>query len=97
MSLPIVFRPIAKLEMDESVAWYENQRLGLGLQFADEVESVLNRISQAPEQFKIVRGDARRAVLSQFPYTLHFIPEQHRIVVLAVFHVKRNPKRLEGR
>jgi plasmid stabilization system protein ParE len=70
----------------------------LGLDFAAEINVFLRRIAEMPEQFPQIRGEIRRAVLRRFPYTLHFlIIEPDRIVVLAVFHVKRNPQTLEGR
>jgi plasmid stabilization system protein ParE len=97
MSLPIVFRHIARQEMDESIAWYDSQRAGFGIEFATEIETFLTRIAATPEQFSQLRGDVRRAVLRRFPYTIHFLIESNRIVVLAVFHAKRNPKRLDDR
>ncbi|MFS8084345.1 MAG: type II toxin-antitoxin system RelE/ParE family toxin [Acidobacteriota bacterium] len=97
MPLPIVFRDIARQEFDESISWYENQRTGLGIQFADEIDLWLSRIAGTPEQFRQVRGEVRQAVLRRFPYTIQFLIESNRIVVLGVFHVKRNPRRLEGR
>lgn len=97
MTLPVVFRRIARQEMDESIAWYENERAGLGLEFAAEIDASLNAIGNNPEQFRQVRGEIRRAVLLRFPFTIHFLIEPDRIVVLAVFHVKRNPQQLEGR
>ncbi|MDX6558939.1 MAG: hypothetical protein QOF72_1988 [Blastocatellia bacterium] len=97
MSFPIVFRRIAIQEMDESIAWYESERRGVGSEFASEIENLLARIADTPEQFSRVRGDVRRAVLRRFPYTIHFLAESNRIVVLAIFHAKRNPIRLEDR
>jgi plasmid stabilization system protein ParE len=97
MSLPIVFRHIARLEMDEAIARYDSERAGVGIEFASEIESFLVRIAEAPTQFSKVRGDVRRAVLRRFPYTIHFLLEANRIVVLAVFHVNRNPRTLEDR
>ncbi|MDX6558860.1 MAG: hypothetical protein QOF72_1909 [Blastocatellia bacterium] len=97
MSLPIVFRRIARQEMDESIAWYEPERRGVGSEFASEIEKLLARIADTPEQFSRVRGDARRAVLRRFPHTIHFLAESNRIVVLAIFYAKRNPIRLEDR
>ncbi len=97
MTLPIVFRRIARQEMDESIAWYESERLGVGIDFASEIENFLGRIADTPEQFPKVRGEVRRAVLRRFPYAIHFLLESNRTVVLAAFHVKRNPKRLEDR
>ena len=97
MALPIVFRQIARLEMDESISWYEREQSGLGIEFAAEIEIVLNRIAGTPEQFQTIRGEVRRAVMRRFPYTIHFLVEAQRIVILAVFHAKRSPKRLEDR
>jgi plasmid stabilization system protein ParE len=97
MSLPVVFRRVARAEMDEAIAWYEYQGAGLGLQFTSEIDTYLQRIADSPKHFPKTRGEIRRAVLHRFPYTIHFLAETNRIVVLAVFHVKRNPTVLEGR
>jgi hypothetical protein len=70
MSLPIVFRRIARQEMDESIAWYESERRGVGIEFASDIENLLARIADKPEKFSSVRGDVRRAVLRRFPYTI---------------------------
>ena len=35
---------LAQLEFDEGAAWYEQQEIGLGFEFIDEVERVLVRI-----------------------------------------------------
>ncbi len=97
MSRPTVFRRVAQQEFDAAVAWYETRQTGIGLEFKDEVDGVLARISANPEHFAKSRGDIRRAVLRRFPYSIHFLPEPNRIVVLAVFHAKRDPRFLEGR
>lgn len=97
MALPIVFRRIARREMDEAISWYEVQRAGLGVELAVEVDTFLQRIAETPEQFPQIRGEIRRAVLRRFPYTLHFLTEPDQIVILAVFHVRRNPRTLEDR
>ena len=97
MPAQIVFRRIAKREMDESIAWYENQRAQLGLELAVEINRTLQNISQSPKQFPLTRGEVRRALVRRFPYGVHYLIENDRVVVLAVFHVKRNPTLLEDR
>ena len=97
MSSPIVFRRIAKVEMDESIAWHENQREKLGVELAVEIDKTLKNISRNPAQFPKLRGDVRRALLHRFPYGIHYIDETNRIVVIAIFHVKRNPRQLQER
>jgi plasmid stabilization system protein ParE len=97
MSLPVIFRSIARLELDEAVGWYERRKSGLGIELKEAVDLMLARIAETPGRFRPVRGEVRRALLRRFPYAIYFLPEPHAIVVLAVFHTKRDPKHLEGR
>ena len=97
MPLPLVFRRIAQLELDESVSWYENKRVGLGSQFRLEIEKHLERIATQPQQFRQIRGQVRRVVLQRFPYSIYFLPEVDRVIVLAIFHARRAPQDLERR
>ncbi len=97
MPARIVFRRIAKTEMDESIAWYENQREQLGLEFAVEIDRTLENISRNPIQFSLIRGEVRRALLRRFPYGVHYILEENRVVVIGIFHFKRDPALLEDR
>ncbi len=97
MSLRIVFRPIARSELDEAIGWYERQKRGLGAEFRESVSKMLDRISSSPLRFTPVRGAVRRALLRRFPYAIHFVPEPTAVVILAVFHTKRDPRQLEGR
>ena len=97
MSAEIVFRRIAKREMDESIAWYENQRAHLGLEFAIEVDKTLEHIALNPNQFPLIRGEIPRALLRRLPYGLYYLIEENRVVIVAVFHFKRDPTLLEDR
>jgi plasmid stabilization system protein ParE len=97
MVFPLVFRRTAQRELDESVAWYENKLEGLGREFRSEIEQHLRKIATQPKQFKQIRGPVRRVVLQRFPYSIYFLPEPDRIIILAVFHARRAPQSLEGR
>ena len=97
MSPPIILRPIARLEIDEAMEWYRKQKVGLEAEFKDAVEQMLEKIAAAPLRFGPVRGEVRRALLRRFPYAIHFVSEPNAIIVLAVFHTKRDPRHLEGR
>ena len=91
MSLPVTFHRAASAEFIEASAWYETKRIGLALEFMDEIERCLSLASKHPLQFAVVREDIRRVVANRFPYSVYFRAEQHRIVVLAVFHGSRDP------
>lgn len=92
MKRGFVLRRIAEQEFDDSIAYYENEREGLGQEFRAVIEQQFQRIADHPELFTKVRGEVRRAViLRRYPFVIHFLVEPERIVVLSVFHTSRNP------
>ena len=97
MSLPVVLRPEARAEFDEAVDWYEQQRAGLGADFVAQVQAVLDRISTAPDLYAQVFREVRRAVVRRFPYAILYKVEPQHVVVLAVFHGRRDPKLWQAR
>ena len=48
MSSKVLFRPLARMELAEAVAWYEARRSGLGLELKDEVDAVLGQAAETP-------------------------------------------------
>ncbi len=91
MSLPVVLRRKARDEFDAAIDWYEQQEAGLGYEFAECVRAVLERISATPELYAKVHQEVRKALVRKFPYSVYYRLRPDRIVVLAVFHNKRNP------
>jgi len=89
--LDIVFRESAAHQLQEAQSWYEAQRAGLGAEFARSLEAVVHRIARQPEGAPIVWEDVRRAHLKRFPYSVFFIIEPDRLVVLSCMHHRRNP------
>jgi plasmid stabilization system protein ParE len=93
MSRPILIRPEAEAEMADAFNWHEDRVAGLGCEFLMAIDACLQRITRNPDQHPLVHKTVRRALLRRFPYGIFFISEPERIVVLAVFHAKRNPRR----
>ena len=97
MTPRLVFRPEAEAELFDARAWYERERVGLGAIFAAAIESTLTAILQNPLAYPRVKGDIRRAVVRRFPYAVYFNPTPDEIIVLAVMHGRRNPRRWRSR
>jgi toxin ParE1/3/4 len=91
MSLPIAFHRAASVEFIEASEWYETKRVGLAGEFMSEIDRCVSLASEHPLQFPFVREDIRRIVANRFPYSVYFRAEAHRIVVLAIFHGRRDP------
>jgi plasmid stabilization system protein ParE len=88
----IIVRLQAEAELTEAFEWYEQRVSGLGGEFLDSVDAIFDSISRSPRQCPVVHNTIRRALTRRFPYEVFFVEEDERIVILAVFHAKRNPK-----
>jgi toxin ParE1/3/4 len=97
MKRGFVLRRVAEKEFDDSIAYYENERAGLGQEFRATAEEYFQHIADNPEWFAKVRGEVRRAVIRRFPFVIHFLIEKERIVILSVFHTSRDPEQLKYR
>ena len=91
MTLRVVFRRAARAEFDTAAVWYEERQPGLGAQFVSEIDHAVELASKNPEKFPIKQGEIRCVRSRRFPYSVFFRAEANRIVVLAVFHARRNP------
>jgi toxin ParE1/3/4 len=98
MSLPVIFKSVARSEFDEAVVWYEGERAGLGEEFKLEVKSALQRALANPEFFQKVRGRAQKIRLRRFKkYAIYFAIKDDVFSILSVFHGARNPAKLRRR
>lgn len=52
----------------------------------------VDKITDDPLHYAVVEKGLRRAGVRRFPYGLFFLAEETRIVVIACFHGRRNPK-----
>ena len=89
--MKLVFRSQADEEFNESAAWYEGQRQGLGLEFIDRVQALLDKILEDPLRYPIVLHDIRECIVSKFPFAIYYRVKKDRIVVLSVIHCSRDP------
>ncbi len=92
MNYVLVFRPEVREELDEAYNWYENQQTGLGDDFVNCIDDILNLICQMPESYPIVYRDIRRSVVRRFPYAVYYRIVSSRVIVTAIFHSRRDPK-----
>lgn len=88
----LFFGEYASLELEKAGNWYENKQEGLRDRFLDAIEHCLERIKTDPQLFAKQRGDYRQAVVKTFPFVVIYKIDKDAIIVLSVFHTKRNPR-----
>ncbi len=98
MKRAIIYAPLARLEFEDAVAWYEAQRPGLGEEFRIEVNATLQQILKFPERFRLASSYTHKAALKRFhKYSIYYSIELDAINVASVFHGARNPAELRRR
>ena len=91
----VVFRPEAERELADAYAWYEEQRPGLGEEFLACVEAALAQARRNPRLYQPVHRNVRRVLTRRFPYGIFYLVEEQRLVIVAVFHGRRDPRSLK--
>lgn len=97
MNQTLIFHQLALEELQEAHNWYEEKRKGLGIEFMDAIDEIAQRILANPESFPKADQERRKALPARFPYLVVFEMHGDVILVVAVIHASRNPKRWQDR
>ena len=97
MTHTVRIRPDAEWDIEDAARWYESQQRGLGRAFLDSVSETLHLIQENPLAFPRVHRDSHRALIRRFPFGVHFVISEDAIVVIAVMHGSRDPRRWKTR
>ena len=97
MTFEVRLRPEAERDLAEAAGWYESHREDLGDRFLDEVVAALAAISDLPLGFPEIHRNTRRALIRRFPFGVYYVVEDSEVVVVAVMHASRSPRRWKVR
>ena len=77
-------------DLNEAIAHYEADQPGLGAELRSEIQHAVNRISESPFLYPIVRGEIRRCLAHRFPFSiLYRVVANDRIRILVIRHHRR--------
>ena len=82
---------LARADVAQVAAYYEQQRAGLGREFILELNEVLERIARFPQGWTQVSRRSRRCLFNRFDYGAFYRIRGDVAVVLAVWHLQRRP------
>ncbi len=98
LKITVTFRPAALVEFNESADWYEARQLGLGEKFVSSIDTAVAVIVATPKRAPTVYKQVRLISVKGFPYQIYYrLLGEDLIEILAVFHVRQNPKIWQSR
>lgn len=95
--MKVDFLQTADDEFAETVAYYNLQSRGLGLEFAAELRRAMGRILQYPTAWTPLSKRTRRCRLNRFPYALLYQIRGDTILVVAVQNLHMHPDSWKSR
>jgi plasmid stabilization system protein ParE len=93
----IRYLAVADLEATAAAEYYEQQQPGLGAAFVDELKATEIRIAQHPNAWPQNSRVTRSCFVKRFPYSVIYRVSVDEIVIVAIHHHKRDPRRWEDR
>lgn len=88
----VIFIEEAKLEIDDTVLFYELEQPNLGLLFKKELNRLIDIIVDYPKIGSNENYSLKSLLLHKFPYKVIYSVNNDQILVLAIAHQHRKPE-----
>ena len=86
----IIFHPEAENDLNSTIDFYNRKVSGLGLEFLEEIERVINLIDKKPDRWLVLKYWGRRYVVKQFPYSIFIFLIQIEFMLLLLLIKSKN-------
>jgi plasmid stabilization system protein ParE len=90
--MTIFVLPEAADEFADGTDYYDQQQVGLGQRFRDEVDQHIQWIAQNALVPRLRQGGYRRVNLKVFPYYIAYVLHGDSVWILAIAHAQRRPE-----
>jgi toxin ParE1/3/4 len=97
MTQKLIIRPEAEKDIFSAYDWYEEQRLNLGTEFAQELSNSMDLIIEFPKMYSELYRGIRRALLKRFPYGVYYVVKDDTNIVVAVHRLAMDPEKWKSR
>jgi len=85
------FHPEAEEEFNHTIDYYETIEVGLGYDFALEVNTAIQRSVQLPNAWTTLDDNIRRSLVHRFPYGILYSVEGDELFIIAIMNLHRDP------
>lgn len=93
----IIFTREALLDIKDIIIWYEEQRVGLSYDFELCLEAGVDEIKRLPLAFQKKYKNVQVLFIQRFPYGIHYVHREEKVIIIGIFHTSRSPKKWSDR
>jgi plasmid stabilization system protein ParE len=97
LEIKIKFTIKAKQDLEESVKFYEDKKVGLGKDFLNTIKLKMQQIQSHPENNLTDKDGIKRAKIKVFPFYIYYIFKNSFVIIIAIWHIARIPFSKEER
>lgn len=97
MAFTIEITEAAEKEIREAFLCYEEQREKLGSKFEEHVTKAIDDIRKNPFKYQVRYKSIRVQFLKKFPFGVHYVVNEEKILLVAVFHTSLDPENWKQR
>jgi len=91
MTRAVVWLEIAAIEAQDARSSYEEEVPNLGSAFVEELFAAVARVAAFPLAWQEMEEGVRRVLINRFPYVVHYALVDDEVLVLGVYHMRRQP------
>ncbi|HEX3896694.1 MAG TPA: type II toxin-antitoxin system RelE/ParE family toxin [Rudaea sp.] len=89
--MKVIVRSEARQELLAAQIWFETKSPGLGFEFARSIAAAVESVVRNPIAYTEIELGRRRILLRRFPYALIYRIRNDELLLVAVFHQRRQP------
>lgn len=82
---------LAQQELEDARDYYNLQQENLGERFKKHIKESIDNIRELPLLYPKINGLLHRVVVHKFPYSIFYIVEETRIIIVSIAHQHRKP------
>jgi plasmid stabilization system protein ParE len=88
-----LIQPKAQKEYEKSVKWYAERSEQATINFINTIELQIGQICRQPHKYRNKYKNFYEAKLKIYPFTIIFLIEEEarQIIIMSIYHHKRNP------
>lgn len=92
----VIWTSPAEVDVAEAALWYEDRQPGLG-ELLDTIREAAMSAAQSPARYPRIHRLFRRILVGRFPYGLIVQESSDELLVVACYHLHRDPKVWQSR